>query len=162
MIDPRGAAGSCEVVVQGPEDGFAAAPSGLQAWLERLVGALAPEADSFAVRLSDDEELRRINRTYRGKDRTTDVLSFPGETMPDGVHLGDVVISLPAVRRQAADAGHTPGRELEILILHGLLHCLGYDHESDDGTMDRLEGLLREQWLNPETAASSLQADDGA
>jgi probable rRNA maturation factor len=112
-------------------------------WLAGLIAELAPRAASFGVRFVGDREMRRVNRRYRGRDRTTDVLSFPGE---DG-HLGDVLISVPAARRQAAAAGHGVERELATLLLHGVLHCLGYDHETDRGEMARLERRLRRAWI---------------
>ena len=119
----------------------------LRPWLAQLVGALAPAATSFAVRFTSDREMRRLNRDFRGKDAATDVLSFPGATSPEGNHLGDVVIAVPTARRQAAGAGHSLQRELQTLLLHGVLHCLGYDHETDDGTMERLERRLRRKWV---------------
>jgi probable rRNA maturation factor len=94
-----------------------------------------------AVVLAGDKLLRRLNRQYRGKDRPTDVLSFPGEGGEEG--LGDVVISVPTAERNARRQGHRLPRELDILALHGFLHVLGYDHETDQGQMDRLEGRLR-------------------
>ena len=94
-----------------------------------------------SVVLAGDRLLRRLNRDYRGKDRPTDVLSFPGAGGEEG--LGDVVISVPTAQRQARRQGHTVLRELDILALHGFLHVLGYDHENDDGRMDRLEQRLR-------------------
>ena len=63
-------------------------------------------------------------------------------------HLGDVVISVPAARRQAARLGHGVDVELRVLLLHGVLHCLGHDHETDDGSMERLELRLRRRWLD--------------
>jgi probable rRNA maturation factor len=140
---------SCELALRNASRDREVRLRELRPWLVRLVGALAPEAASFAVRLVGDTAMRRLNRTYRGKDYATDVLSFPGEVTPEGHHLGDVVIAVPTARRQAATAGHPLRRELEILLLHGVLHCLGYDHEKDDGTMDRLEAKLRRQWLTP-------------
>ncbi|HSB60395.1 MAG TPA: rRNA maturation RNase YbeY, partial [Vicinamibacteria bacterium] len=82
--------------------------------------------------------LRRLNRTYRGKDRPTDVLSFPGPGGERGAgggasDLGDIVISVPKAERNARALGRTLPRELDVLALHGLLHVLGYDHETDDG-----------------------------
>ena len=124
------------------------ARAGLRSWLVSLLAEVAPGGGSFAVRFAGDPTLRRLNRDFRGQDRPTDVLSFPGETGPEGRHLGDVVISVAAARRQAAELGHAVERELRILTLHGLLHCLGHDHESDDGTMDRLERRLRRRWLD--------------
>jgi probable rRNA maturation factor len=75
------------------------------------------------------------------------VLSFPGGASPDGRHLGDVVISVPHAGRQARAAGRSLARELRVLLLHGLLHCLGHDHERDGGEMERLERRLRRRWI---------------
>jgi probable rRNA maturation factor len=94
-----------------------------------------------SVVLAGDRLLRRLNRDFRGKDRPTDVLSFPGAGGDEG--LGDVVISVPTAARNARRLGHSVPRELDILTLHGFLHVLGYDHETDDGTMERLERRLR-------------------
>jgi probable rRNA maturation factor len=96
-----------------------------------------------SVVLAGDRLLRRLNRDFRGKDRPTDVLSFPGAGGDEG--LGDVVISVPTAARNARRLGHSVPRELDILTLHGFLHVLGYDHETDDGTMERLERRLRGQ-----------------
>jgi probable rRNA maturation factor len=95
--------------------------------------------------LAGDGLLRRLNRDYRGKDRPTDVLSFPGDGGEAG--LGDVVISVPTAERNARGLGRTLLQELDVLALHGFLHVLGYDHETDDGTMDRLEARLRKRLL---------------
>jgi probable rRNA maturation factor len=124
---------------------------GLEAFARRLA-AVAPRtrATSVTVCLAGDALVKRLNGAYRGKQRTTDVLSFPGgdERAPDGSrHLGDVVISIPQARRQAAREGRTPARELRLLLLHGYLHLLGYDHEVDDGTMKRLESRLARRLL---------------
>lgn len=139
-----------EIVFQNPNRYPEAQARRLRPWLERLVGALAPQAESLGIRFSGDREMRRANRTWRGKDKTTDVLSFPGE---DG-HLGDILISVPTARRQAEAAGHPVERELKILLLHGVLHCLGYDHETDQGEMERLERRLRRRWLRPDLGES--------
>lgn len=136
-----------EIVLQNPNRYPEASARRLRPWLERLVATLAPEAESLGIRFAGDREVRRLNRTYRSKDRPTDVLSFPGE---DG-HLGDILISVPVARRQAAAAGHAVERELQVLLLHGLLHCLGHDHETDGGEMERLERRLRRTWIR-ETA----------
>jgi probable rRNA maturation factor len=125
----------------------------LRPWLAALLGELAPAAGSFGVRFASDREMRRLNRDFRGKDRPTDVLSFPGGEEPGaGWHLGDVVISVPTARRQAAAAGHPAERELRLLLLHGVLHCLGHDHETDQGEMERLERRLRRRWLEDRVA----------
>jgi len=96
----------------------------------------------LAVALVSDRRMREFNRRWRGRDTSTDVLSFPGDGAPgpDGLlALGDVVISIPTAERQARDAGHGLDREIATLAVHGYLHLLGYDHERDDGTMRRLE-----------------------
>jgi len=94
--------------------------------------------------LASDAEVRRLNRVFMGKDRATDVLSFParGELEPGRPHLGDLAVSVPQARRQARRAGWTVGEELSLLVTHGFLHLLGYDHEEDDGEMRRLEETL--------------------
>ena len=119
----------------------------LEPWLREMVGTLAPDARTLAVRLTGDEELEKLNRNFRGVDRTTDILSFPGTETPEGRHLGDIVISVPTARLQATERDHELLRELKILLLHGVIHCLGYDHESDEGEMDRLEAELRPVWI---------------
>lgn len=134
-----------EITVQNPEEYPDVEAGELTAWLRRLVVDLAPRADSFTARFVDDAAMRDLNHRYRDKDRTTDVLSFPGDETPEGRHLGDVVISLPAARRQAPEGA--PGVEIRRLLLHGVLHCLGHDHETDDGEMEALEARLRREWL---------------
>lgn len=107
-----------------------------------LLGALlasegrSPDVELSLV-LSDDEFIHRLNRDYRGKDRPTDVLSF--EQDPGSGVLGDVVISVPTARRQARVHGHTTAQEIEWLFLHGILHLLGYDDETEEQAeeMDR-------------------------
>ncbi|KAB2966345.1 MAG: rRNA maturation RNase YbeY [Thermoanaerobaculia bacterium] len=122
--------------------------AGLARWLERLLAELAPEADSLAIRFVGDRAMRELNRRYRGLDATTDVLSFPGAASPEGRHLGDVVVSVPQATRQAEARGHRAAREIRLLALHGVLHCLGYDHETDGGEMERLERRLRRRFLD--------------
>jgi len=107
--------------------------------------APATSAASLSVALVGDAAMRRLNATFRGKDRTTDVLSFPAGGGPDPGSrrlLGEIAISLPQAARQARAAGHPLAREARILLIHGYLHLLGYDHEVDDGTMLRLQGKL--------------------
>jgi probable rRNA maturation factor len=93
------------------------------------------------VAVVSDARVRALNRSYRGKNRATDVLSFP--TSSPSPFLGDIVIARGVARRQARAAGHGERTEWRVLALHGLLHLLGYDHESDDGTMARVEARLR-------------------
>jgi len=95
---------------------------------------------SITVALVSDARVRALNRRFRGKDRATDVLSFPAD---EPGALGDVVIAAGVAARQAIKAGHPVQAEFRVLALHGLLHLLGYDHEHDDGRMARLEGRLR-------------------
>ncbi len=149
----------CDVGLQNPCRYPEAGARRWRPWLSALVGELAPEAGSLAVRFVSDREMRRLNATYRQRDAATDVLSFPGDPPPvtDAwpaeewpAHLGDIAVSVPAARRQAEKLGHGIERELRILLLHGLLHCLGYDHETDDGTMERLEARLRRRWVGAE------------
>jgi len=91
--------------------------------------------------IAGDAELRRLNRDFRGKDYPTDVLSFPAE--PAGAFLGDIAISLGRARAQAREFGHTIEQEVQILMLHGVLHLCGHDHESDSGAMARAEKRWR-------------------
>ena len=98
-----------------------------------------------ALVLTTDAPVRRLNARFRHQDKPTDVLSFPGPGGEAG--LGDIVISLDTAARNAPRFGRTLGQELQVLTLHGFLHVLGYDHETDDGTMDRLESRLRRKLL---------------
>ena len=138
-----------EIVILNPNRYPEGGARRLVPWLSRLLAAVAPEHASLGVRLAGDRELRRVNRTYRGLDKPTDVLSFPGA---DG-HLGDVLISVPTARRQAAARGVSAERELKVLLLHGVLHCLGYDHETDRGTMHRLERKWGRKLIDEEAHA---------
>ena len=95
----------------------------------------------FTCLITNDAELRRLNLEFRGSPDPTDVLSFPSGAVSS--HLGDLAISLPRARAQARTYGHTTQDELRILMLHGLLHLLGMDHESDTGLMLRSENRWR-------------------
>jgi probable rRNA maturation factor len=137
-----------EIVLQNPRRYREAAAGRVRPWLARVLAELAPGAASLGVRFTSDAEMRRLNARHRGQDRTTDVLSFPGGATADGRHLGDLVIAVPQARRQAREAGHGVSTELRSLLLHGILHCLGYDHETDRGEMRRRERRLRRRWLD--------------
>ena len=104
----------------------------LQRGARRLLQAVGLPTAELSILLVSDDEMQRLNAHYRGKDRPTDVLSFAqaeGEgARPAGV-LGDVVISVDTATRQARERGETLGRESERLLIHGILHLLGYDHE---------------------------------
>ena len=137
--------------------GRARRADGLPDWLTRV----APRAarGDMALALVGDAKMRALNRQFRGVDRPTDVLSFPGGSEDGGRKqagrrwLGDVVIATGVARRQAQARGCEVDVEYRRLALHGLLHLLGYDHERDDGRMERLErrlwrkgGMSRESW----------------
>jgi probable rRNA maturation factor len=141
-----------DIVLQNPNRYPEVRARRLRPWLARLLAAVAPQAESLGVRFCSDREMRRVNRDFRNQDKTTDVLSFPGDPGDTG-HVGDVLISLPTARRQAAAAGHGIEQEIKTLLLHGVLHCLGYDHETDDGEMDRVERRLRRTWLREDEGA---------
>ena len=116
---------------------------------------LGPEC--VAVRLIDDAEMARLNEAYRKKKGPTDVLSFPEEVgerpgslaqqvrKTKGKFLGDIAIAPVVARKNAKSLGRTLPAELKVLILHGVLHLLGYDHESDEGEMERIEMRLRQR-----------------
>lgn len=95
------------------------------------------------VLLTTDLTIRDLNRRFRGKDAATDVLSFPAANLLQNQEKGDLAISVETARRQAIEQGHTLAIELRVLILHGLLHLAGYDHETDAGKMQRRERQLR-------------------
>ena len=124
---------------------------GLRRVAHDAVGELAADSATLTLRLVDDDEIRELNHRYRAADSATDVLSFPGETTPEGRHLGDVVISVETAHGRSGTALE---RELQVLALHGILHCLGYDHETDDGEMEALEQRLRSQFLGPYKAGT--------
>jgi probable rRNA maturation factor len=136
------------------ERGRAVRAAGLAAWLARV----APDGarGTVSVALVSDRRIQALNRSYRRKDSVTDVLSFPeassarakartSSTQQPGASnfLGDIVIARGVAKRQAREARHSEQTELKILALHGLLHLLGYDHEEDDGRMQRVERRLR-------------------
>lgn len=138
--------GKLTVTVTAP-DGASAPSRGLAAWL----GGAAPARarGDVTVALVSDGRMRALNRSFRGKDYATDVLSFPSDAQatPAGFrgdrYLGDIVIATGVARRQADEARHSIGTEIRVLALHGLLHLLGYDHDSDGGLMLRAEERLR-------------------
>jgi len=108
--------------------------SSIELFAETLRARVA-RGREFHCLITGDAELRLLNRRYRNKDYATDVLSFPGERD----YLGDVAISLARARAQARRYGHVIEDEIRILMLHGVLHLKGMDHESDSGQMARAE-----------------------
>lgn len=95
-----------------------------------------------AVLVTGNRELRKLNKGFRKKDKPTDVISFPSEM--DGV-AGDIAISAEIAQANARTLGHGAAAELKVLILHGMLHLAGFDHEVDDGVMARKEARLRKR-----------------
>jgi probable rRNA maturation factor len=146
-------------------------PSGLRDYVRHIKHALQLKGQNFNLCFVDDRTIRGLNATYRGKPQPTDVLSFPwrgdGEARTSTVKphsgaavgasrfdftnaefegfLGDIVISVPAARRNAGAEGHSTATEIRLLILHGVLHLLGYDHARDRGEMTAKELALRRE-----------------
>ena len=127
-------------------------PAPLEAFVEQALAAEGVADAAVALLLADDELLWRLNREYRDRDEPTDVLAFPaaeGDVFPSGddeelPYLGDIAVSVGSVRRQAADADLSFEDELRHVVLHALLHLLGYDHEQ---TADALAMGEREEAL---------------
>ncbi len=119
----------------------------LARFLTRAVKAVNLDGE-VTVLLADDKRLRALNRLFRNKNKPTDVLSFPAEE-PRSAIAGDIAISLETAARQAAEHGHDLHTELRILVLHGLLHLTGMDHETDGGEMVAREANLRARFKLP-------------
>ena len=119
----------------------------LDKFSQRALRQLKLKRGSANIALITDAEIARLNKIYRKKDKPTDVLSFPVQSSakrPDRKKfLGDVAIAPAVARRYAKKNSRTLENEICILILHGILHLLGYDHETDRGQMDRIEHRLR-------------------
>jgi probable rRNA maturation factor len=123
--------------------------------LERFLSSVRRELKlgrrEVTVCFVDDREIARLNKNFRGKSAPTDVLSFPANGTSakdfsiehDKNALGDIAISPQAAKRNSIRFGRTLDEELRVLILHGVMHLAGYDHEVDDGEMDRIEALMR-------------------
>ncbi len=108
----------------------------------------AGSTPELTIVIGDDRLVQKLNRQYLGEDKTTDVLSFPaGDINPDtsGLYLGDVVISLPTAQQQASAGHHSLADELQLLVVHGVLHLLGYDHL--DGPEKKKMQALQDQIL---------------
>ncbi len=119
----------------------------LTAFALDVLGRLGMDGE-VGVKICSEATMASYNRKYRHKAGPTDVLSFADGTRDPagGVYWGDIVIALPVAARQAREAGHDLKTELQILLLHGILHLAGYDHETDGGTMRRKEKALRKEW----------------
>jgi probable rRNA maturation factor len=120
-----------------------------QLFTTKAMKVLPTAAAGVTIAFVSDRAMRELNRLWRHKPGTTDVLSFPATQdlfeMADGPNLGDVVISLEQAARQAKEHGLKLDQEISQLILHGLIHLCGYDHATDKGEMDRLEIRLRKK-----------------
>jgi probable rRNA maturation factor len=119
----------------------------LTAFLAQAAAAVKLEGE-ISVLLTTDAKIRRLNSSFRKHDKATDVLSFPAPEPLNGTArtAGDLAVSVETAARQANDAGHALFMELEVLLLHGVLHLAGYDHESDRGQMARKEAALRRRF----------------
>jgi len=122
----------------------------------RTLNAFLREAQSavrlkgaVSVLLTSDEKIKTLNRDFRRKNKATDVLSFPAAEVSRGEVAGDLAISVDTARKQAREQGHPLGIEIKVLILHGLLHLAGYDHETDNGEMAKRERALRAKLALP-------------
>jgi len=133
----------------------------LARFLSQARSALGLRGD-VSVLITTDREIRRLNRQYRGKNKATDVLSFPADPIVKKQEKidGDIAISVHTASRQAAEQGHALATELRVLILHGLLHLAGFDHEIDDGRMERRERQLRAKLGLPMGLIERAVADD--
>lgn len=112
------------------------------------MGRLEEEITGVSVAVVDDESMKNLNRKFRHKNRTTDILTFPADDSyadprRHGRPLGDLVISIDQARRQAHEEKHSIAMEIRYLLVHGVLHALGYDHETDKGEMNEMEREVR-------------------
>lgn len=128
---------------------------------EKVLSAAGESQSELSIELVGDRRMRGLNRRYRKKDRTTDVLAFPMREEKTGfcsALLGDVVISIPTARKQALEAGHTLNDELAALLVHGILHLCGYDHERSANEATRMQRRER-AILNQVRPVPSLISD---
>lgn len=135
------------------------------AWaaLEKQEGIPLPETE-VALVLLNNRRMQWYNRAFRKKNAPTDVLSFPvNETTVEGRHcLGDILISVEKVEEQARTKRHSIDREFQILLLHGILHLKGYDHETDSGEMNRLESKIRKAILSDQKILRAAEKNSRA
>jgi len=113
---------------------------GWTAFAAKALAAIGKSDSSATIAFVSDKHIRELNRQFRGIDKATDVLSFPAD---EPNNLGDVAVSVETAATQAKENGLSFDEEIAQLILHGLLHLSGYDHETDNGEMNRLELSLR-------------------
>lgn len=134
--------------------------NGLARFLTRAQRAAGLRGEVNVV-VTSSQEMRELNRRYRGKDRATDVLSFPADGAAGKDFAGDIAISADMAARTGRQLGHASAEELKVLLLHGVLHLAGYDHERDNGRMARKEQRLRAQ-LDLPLALTERNRDDDA
>ncbi|HEU4950339.1 MAG TPA: rRNA maturation RNase YbeY [Holophagaceae bacterium] len=126
--------------------------------IRSLRDRLAPHAMGVSITYVDDRGMKKLNREHRGKNMTTDVLSFPTEAgKGEFPHLGDIVISLPVAEKMAKKLSVSRRREVETLVIHGFLHLCGYDHEKDNGEMLALQSQLEQELLGEAPLPMSLK-----
>ena len=122
-----------------------------QIFIEKAIGMIGhARGKDLTVAFVSDRKIKQLNKTFRDKNKTTDILSFPDERGRDDFpgddnFLGDIIISAEQAARQAAENNLSVATEIKQLILHGILHLCGYDHETDAGAMNRLELKLRDK-----------------
>jgi probable rRNA maturation factor len=138
------------ITIEPSFDDFTLSTSALTRFLNRARTAIGLTGQ-VDILLANDQTLRHLNKTFRGKNKPTDVLSFPAPTKFANKHAGDLAVSLETAARQAATHGHPLPDEIKILILHGLLHLSGEDHETDTGEMAAREATLRRELHLPAT-----------
>ena len=153
------------LIEDGDWSAFAPVDEALRQVADAVAQRLDIDAAEAAIALSSDERVRALNRTYRGKDKPTNVLSFPaGEhAAPFGLrrHLGDVVLAAETVAREAAAEGTPPRHHLQHLAVHGLLHLLGYDHDTEPQAreMEALEAEILAQIGVPDPYAAQYSPE---
>jgi probable rRNA maturation factor len=126
--------------------------------IRSLRDRLSPKAQGVSITYVDDRGMKKLNREHRGKNTSTDVLSFPASPEPGAFpHLGDIVISLPTADKMAKKLGVSRRREVETLVIHGFLHLCGYDHEKDKGEMMALQSQLERELLQEDPLPMALK-----
>jgi probable rRNA maturation factor len=132
-------------------------PAAIQRYLQKVWNTITSSIKisgsnqtEVSVVFLNQQQMQKYNKKYRNKNYPTDVLSFPSDGMPQEQeeYLGDILLCIDKAAENAANAGSSIDRELQVLLLHGVLHLLGYDHETDHGEMDALEGKLRKRLIS--------------
>lgn len=133
-------------------------PAAIQRYLQKVWNTITGSIQirgskhtEVSVVFLNQQQMQKYNHQYRKKNYATDVLSFPADpetpALNEPWYLGDILLCVDKAQENAASAGYSIDRELQILLLHGVLHLLGYDHETDHGEMDALEGKLRKRLI---------------